>query len=40
MNWGFVVLRWDEDGEFLIWDLKTRVESCTAARIQIGRAMQ
>jgi len=39
-NWGYVVLRRDEVGQYLIWDLKTGIESCDAARIQIVRAME
>ena len=39
-NWGYVVLRRDVNGGYLFWDLKTRIESCDAARIQIVRAME
>lgn len=40
MNWGYVALRRDELGHYLIWDLKTGIEGCDAARIQIVRAME
>lgn len=40
MDWGYVVLRRDERGEYLFWDLKTRIGSCDAARNQIVRTME
>ena len=39
-DWGYVVLRRDERGGYLFWDLKTRIESCDAARVQIVRTME
>ena len=39
-HWGYVVLRRDESGKYLFWDLKTKFESCHAARTQIVRAME
>lgn len=40
MNWGYVVLRRDEDGQYLFWDLETKIESRDAARIQIVGVME
>jgi hypothetical protein len=39
-NRGYVVLKQDELDNYQIWDLKTGIESCDAARIQIVRAME
>jgi hypothetical protein len=39
-DWGYVVLSRDENGKYLFWDLKTRIESCEAARGQMVRSME
>ena len=40
VNWGYVVLKRDELGNYKIWDLKTGIESRDAARIQIVHTME
>ena len=40
LGWGYVILRRNERGEYLFWDLKTRIGSCDAARVQMVRTME
>ena len=40
MNWGYVVLRRDDRGEYAIHDLQTRIASRDAARTQIVHSME
>ena len=39
-NWGYAVMRRNDRGAYLYWDLKTGIESCDAARTQIVRVME
>jgi hypothetical protein len=38
-NWGYVVLRRDEQGKYRYWDLQTRIDSRDAAHSQMVRIM-
>ena len=40
INWGYAVLRRDENGKYAYWDLKTGIASRDAARIQIVCTME
>ena len=40
MNWGYAVLRRDDNGLYRFWDLETRIDSCNTARNQIVQAME
>jgi hypothetical protein len=40
VNWGYAVLRRDDNGTYQFWDMETRIQSCDAARIQIVHAME
>ncbi len=40
MNWGYAVLRRDDNGLYRFWDLETRIDSCDTARIQVVQTME
>jgi hypothetical protein len=40
INWGYAVLRRGETGGYHFWDLKTRIDTRDAARLQIVRTME
>jgi hypothetical protein len=39
MNWGYVVLRRNDRGEYVFWDLQTRIGSRENARTQLTHTM-